>query len=543
LNYEEEEKNEEEKFRCIMKNYEDPSQLINFKGQFAFAMFDQSRQCLLLIRDQIGVVPLYYMVDADRVIFGTAIKPILADLGKHVSVNEDIIHEYFMFRYVSGENTFFKNVIEVKPGSIVQINGEGRLTKEDYYDLQYSENANDRGLSANELFEKAFWESLSRRTSDNAERRIGVLSSGGVDSSILVSCYHRLLGSRFSTYYVGFEEYEGNRIKEVNYLGELCNTNHNNVLISNKEYSDNLIETIRINEEPLSHPCTVALKCLYQHLQGHVDTLLSGEGADCLYCGYYIFNLMNWFYIKNPARCISGSFANLLPINLVPFSYRSKIDRVIKALTCSAAEYATYYGDYTYNTRKGVDELLTRDFPDRFAENYASAFLGGTKENVLDIVLNIYQTHYLIEGLRTGDKLGCAYNIELRYPFVDLDMINVFNHLPWRKRIDMLGRKRQVIALGKKYLPRGILKKPKEGFGVPLPKWFYEEKGLGRFMALLTENRTRERGIFNAKYLDKLLSDYENKSLNHAAFESIIWPIINFELWNRIFIDKNMRGY
>jgi len=99
------------------------------------------------------------------------------------------------------------------------------------------------------------------------------------------------------------------------------------------------------------------------------------------------------------------------------------------------------------------------------------------------------------------------------------------------------------MKLAKEYLPKKILEKPKEGFGVPLESWFYDEKGVGRFMDLLGEKKTRERGYLNSKYLDNMYDKFHKRSLEMESFEGLIWPIINFELWNKIFIDRDLGGY
>jgi len=527
----------------IAANLNDPKYIERLQGQFAFVIFDSRRKTLLLIRDHMGAVPLYYATGPNRFIFGTSIKPILRELGGSATLNENIIHEYFMFRYVSGKDTFFKNIFEVKPGSMLRVDNLGRLSEEDYYSLRYSYDFAKDGSRSHEMFQEALSNSFSLQTQDKYERNIGVLSSGGIDSSILVSYFRRLARSRFRTYYVGFEGYEHNRLDEVNRLSKLCNTDQENVLISNEHYSDNLIETIKINEEPLNHPCSVALKYLYERIKGEMEILLSGEGADCLYCGYFVFNLINWLYVKNPVRFLSLPFGKMVEVLLGGRKGRGKVDKVIAALTLPPDAYTIYHGDFPYNTKEGVDNLLMARFPVTFAENYVPGLSNYSKKNVLDLILKLYQTHFLVEELNTLSKLGNNYGIESRYPFIDIKMIDLFNSFPWRERIELLRRKHQVHAIAKKCLPKEILEKPKEGFGVPLYSWFYDGKGLGRFMGLLNDRRTRERGVFEVAYLEKLLDDYQNRHLSDDSFECIIWPIINFELWNRIFVDKKPVGY
>jgi asparagine synthase (glutamine-hydrolysing) len=517
--------------------------LHDLNGQFAMVVMDGDSKSLYLIRDQFGVIPLYYSIREDSLIFGTTIKSIIKELDWQQSVNERVIHEYFMFRYISGNNTLFQKIYEVKPGSIIEINHKGTINKRDYYEFRYSLDINGRDAQASVLFQDAFGKSLATQTRDKKEKTIGALSSGGIDSSILVSCAQKLLEPQFKTYYAGYEKYEHNRIAEVNYLSKICNTNQKNIFISNQEFSDNLVKTIIINEEPLNHPSTVVRKCLFERIKGDVDILLSGEGADCFYCGYYIFNLMNYFYVKNTVRPLSHLLAKLLPLNLAPRKYYAKLSKIKGAFTFQPDDYVIFNDILASNTKKDISLLLNSEFPVNFAENYTALFRDYSKKTILNIILYLYQTHYIIEALKTLTKIGDAYEIEHRHPFIDVNMVNLFNTFPWNEKIKFFKRKYQIIELGKKHLPKEFFKKPKEGFGVPIGIWFYDEYGLGRFINLLKDKKTRERGIFNVTYLDDLLEKYHHKTLLADAFECIIWPIINFELWNRIFIDKDLKGY
>ncbi|HEX9151779.1 MAG TPA: asparagine synthase-related protein, partial [Flavobacterium sp.] len=372
------------------------NKLHDLNGQFAMVVMDGNSKSLCLIRDQFGVIPLYYSITEDSLIFGTTIKSIIKGLDQQQSVNEQVIHEYFMFRYISGDNTLFQNIYEVKPGSIIEINQKGTINKRDYYEFRYSLDINRRDVQASTLFQNAFGKSLATQTWDKNEKTIGVLSSGGIDSSILVICAQKLLEPQFKTYYVGYEKYEHNRIAEVNYLSKICNTDQKNIFISNREFSDNLVKTIVINEEPLNHPSTVVRKCLFERIKGDVDILLSGEGADCFYCGYYIFSLINYFYVKNSVRPISHLLAKLLPLNIAPQKYYAKLSKIKGAFTLQPEDYVIFNDILASNTKKDISLLLNAEFPVNFAENYTSLFRNHSKQTILNIILYLYQTHYII---------------------------------------------------------------------------------------------------------------------------------------------------
>lgn len=527
----------------IAERHIDETSFNDLNGQFAIVIFDRNRGKLLLVRDQFGIIPLYYSFIGEKVIFGTTIKSILKNISQGTLINQKVIHEYFMFRYVSGEETIFNNIYEVEPGSILQINSQNETIKKKFYKFEYSNGINEKNSSAISLFEKTFWKSLNEQTFDRDRKEIGVLSSGGVDSSILVSCSSKILRLHYNTYYIGSEDYEHNRIDEVNYLSALYNTKQKNVFISSKEFADHLVDTIRINEEPLNHPSSVLRNYLLKQIKGEVDVLLTGEGADCFYCGYYIFDLIYYFYVKNPVVPITSLIMKLFPVSLFPKKYQHKISKIKKSFILTPDKYSIFHDILAFNTEENIDLLLKSEIPPQFANNYTSLFLNYSRKNILNIILFVYQTLWIVEALNTLTKLEQAHNIEHRHLFINVNMVNTFNKFPWKEKIRFFKRKHQIVELGKKHLPRKFFNKRKEGFGVPLQSWFYDEKGLGRFINLLSDGRTRERGLFNVKYLDQLLDKFHNIKLKDDSYECIIWPIINLELWHRIFIDKDVNGY
>lgn len=513
------------------------------KGPFVFVICDKEKRAISLMRDHFGEIPLYYTVFNKKIYFSTTITKILDETDGIFSLNEDVIHEYFMFRYISGKNTIYKNIYEVVPRKIVEIDSSFKISERVGFQFDYSEYGAVYDRYASNLFEGALMNSLKSTIDASNKKEVGFLSSGGIDSSILICKSKKIINSQFKTYYMGCENYQFNRYDEVDFISKINDTIHENIVVSNKRFADHLIETISINEEPLNHPCTVLQKYLYQKISKDVDVILSGEGADCLYCGYYIFDMINYFYVKNPLRTVTSFISKLIPVWVAPKKYQSKIEKIKNSFILPPDEYAIFFDLIACNRKEDLEQFLALEFPEDFAANYTSLFSGFTKKNVLNIILYIYQTLYLMEILNTNYKIGNHYNIEQRHPFIDLNVVNIFNKLPWNQKTSFFKRKPIISQLAKKSLPKEFIKKPKEGFGVPLSSWFYDEKGMGRYIELLSDSKTRNRGYFNKKFLDKILYKYVNKSMPDESFENIIWPIINFEMWNRIFIDRDLKGY
>jgi asparagine synthase (glutamine-hydrolysing) len=514
--------------------------LENHTGQFVIALFNKKEKVLFLLRDHFGIVPLYYTIEKKTIIFGTDIKSIYSIKESQPECNSEVLHEYFMFRYIAGEPTLFKEIFEIKPRSVLKIDSKLKITHQDYYSLSYTENDKIRGEQTTRLFEEKFWDSLKNHTWDRKEKRFGILSSGGIDSSILVSCSKEIFESKLNTYYVGNENYAGSRLKDVDYISNLYSTKHFSLLVSDQDFADNLVNTIRINEEPLNHPSSVLRYCLCKYLKDEVDVFLSGEGADCLYCGYYIFDLVRYFYIYNPVKPITKFIAKLILRNQYNEYSSDRIEKLLNALVLSPKEYLFLYSELISLKSQTVEQIINFKLPSDYIKHYLVLLENQHSNNLLNNILQIYQTHYIFEVLKTITKIGEEFKIELRHPFLDINLLNQFNQFRWSDKIKFFKRKHQIVELGKKYLPESFFKKGKEGFGVPLSKLFYHKDSLEVFADMLNDQKTRERGIFNGQYLDGILDKYHKKMLPDAAFETVIWPIINLELWFRKFIEKEL---
>ena len=512
-------------------------------GQFALVIHDKSNGCVYLLRDHIGVIPFYYLLTSEYLLFSTTIHEMLAHYDVDTQPNASIFHEYFAFGYIAGENTFFDGIMEVLPGYVIAVNQNGTLTTERFYHFRQKPKDLSICTKPTDSFEAVFRHSFERQTWDKDTKRIGVLSSGGIDSSILVSFSRNQLGIGFPSYYIGNEGYKHNRIEEVEYLSSIFESSHTNEIISNATFADNLVRTITINEEPLNHPSSVLRHYLIQTIGDHVDVLLSGEGADSLYCGYYILDLVQYAYAKNLLWPITSVIFKKLFRPEIIKKIPTRVNKVLQAFVLSPDEYFFHFNDFSNDKKMTLDEILTDPLPTEFLLNYKEILGVYDRRTVFDVILRIYQSIFLTEALNTIFKIGEAGGIEHRHPFIDVELVDLFNSFPHHEKIRFFQRKHQVVALGKKHLPKRFFKMPKEGFGVPLSEWFYDSEGMGRFIDILSDNKTRNRGVINVGYMDKLLKNYVRKELPPEFFETILWPIINLEIWFRIFLDDDMNGY
>lgn len=524
----------------ISENYDNLNTFKILKGNFVIVIYDSNKNRILLIRDHFGVYPLYYCIHNNMVNFGSTIKSIIDNSELDVSINYERINEYFMFGCISGKNTIFKNIFELEPGSILEINRIGTINIKQYFTFNYTEVPEDRHFNYSKSFESAFDASLILNTFDKDNKVYGALSSGGIDSSIVVSKASKVLRPNFQCYYVGFDNYEYNRFNEVKKLSNLYGCEHQEYFITHEEFANNIIETIKINEEPIIHPGNVATNILYKNINNDVDILLTGLGADSFYCGYYIYYLMYYIYVKNPINYMNNILSNIIPTQFVPKVYEPYLKKIKNALSYGPNNYTIYHDILTINNKEELSNMINYEVSHDSYKNYEDIFLNYNKSNILNKIMLLYQTYFIVEDLNTTFKLSNHYNIELRHPFINYHMIELFNKFPWKEKLHYFRRKYLVYEMAKNNLPKYILNKPKEGFGVPMKKWFHEKKGLQQFIEILNDKKTIERGIYNKKYIDTIMSLFTTQKLKDNDYECILWPLINFELWCRIYVDKSL---
>src|SRR3990170_3218708 len=269
-------------------------------GMFALAIWDNPRNRLVLLRDRLGVKPLYYTITKEGLIFASEIKSILESKQVERVINSEGLGEYLMFRYLSGEKTLFKNVLSLGPGCMLTLEEKAiRITK--FWDLP----SPDEKLN---LPEKEMVERLDYLLNDSIKLRLmsdvplGSFSSGGIDSSLATAYAAKLLESPLNTFSVGFSELDFDESKYYRLISQKFKTIHHEITINNHEFADSLPKLIWYHDEPLNHPNSVMLFHLSKLAKERVTVVLTGEGADELFAGYprYFIPKIVSYYLRHP---------------------------------------------------------------------------------------------------------------------------------------------------------------------------------------------------------------------------------------------------
>jgi asparagine synthase (glutamine-hydrolysing) len=504
-------------------------------GQFVIVIHDKRKKKVAIVRDHIGQQPLYYTVEEDRLLFASSIRELRTLARQRWSFDMHGLHDYFAVRYSVPPATLFQGVFEQVPGTVIEFSGGKLQSQRAFFNRTPCTPMTDQGSNqqSQARFGAEFGKSFDTVCADADSRRFAILSSGGMDSSLLVGAYRKLTQQRFPTIYVGCEGYKNDKAKEAEFVSRLFDTDHRNVYVSAAEFAAHLERTVEITDFPLDSPSTVLRSHLYAEIAGEIDVLLSGEGADSLYTGYYIFDLVYRFYSKATARELLAVLVRLLPLSMISGDRGRKARLVREAMTSPPDEYLLQNDTLISNNADRLSSMLEGFDPEQYLPEFKRELSGHNQADILNRILGIYRFAYLSAQVGSLAKLDDVYGLEHRHPFIHCPMIDAFDEISWDRKVGGFTRKRLVAEMAKEHLPAEFFRMPKEGFGVPIAEWFRDPSSLGQFVDLLNSATCRERGIFKKAQIDQLLSDYQNDRIEEPLYEQVLWPMVNFELWAR----------
>jgi asparagine synthase (glutamine-hydrolysing) len=514
---------------------EGPAGVESLRGMFAFALWDRDRQQLLLARDRLGIKPLYYAITDRELLFASEIKGILA-AGIRPELNEEIIPEYLATGFVSGPDTFFKGIRKLLPGRTLTWSRRDGFCERHYWEPHAGTDPIPRDF-------KAQTAELLARLRDSVRMHlmsdvpVGLFLSGGIDSTGLGALMAGLVKDPIKSFSVGFPEREGNELDYARMAARFIKSDHHEVVVTPDQFFSALPRLIWHEDEPIAFPSSVALYFVSALARQHVKVVLTGEGADELFCGYNRYRVTAW------NQRLGHAYSRL-----VPRFARHKISRTIDGLPWSARRYlsrtflalsndprSAFFENFSVFSERYRNALLAGrpmlQARDPFAE-LLRHYEGGSGGSLDRMTHTDLQT-YLVELLMKQDQMSMAASVESRVPFLDHELVEFVIGLPassklrgWQTKVILREALRDLI-------PAEILTRKKMGFPVPVGTWFREQYGAITDEFVLG-SRTTARTLFEPQAVRRLAEDHRAGRAQHG---SRLWALINLEIWQRIFID------
>lgn len=508
-------------------------------GMFAVAIWDGRKQELILARDRLGVKPLYYFSDPDRLCFGSEIKAILQDNLVPRRIDAAAIHQLLTLGHVLPPLTCFQDIRELPPASLL-VYKQGNAEIRSYWDLEFS--------SPSTFEEEHVGKDLLGQIKIATARRmisevpLGAFLSGGIDSGIVVALMSQFLNEPVKTFSIGFEDAAFSELPNAKLVAERYKTDHHELIVK-PNVTEIMDDLITHHDAPFYDSSAIPMYYLCKFAREHVTVALSGDGGDEMFAGYNIY-LAN--AVANQYRRIPQVFSKLLiePLaSLVPESgkYINK-GRVVREFFQGAyleplARYTRWATKVKRETRERLyyaDPLRKQlTMPDEAL--LAPYFSPSGSPTELSRLLHIgSKTELPSDMLVKVDRMSMAHSLEVRSPFLDYALFEFAARQHDAAKLNKRTSKYMLRQVAKDLLPQEILKAPKRGFSIPLDRWLRHELR-GYVEGILFDSQTEQRGWFDNIVVRELAAQH---AVGRISRGRELWTLLTIELWQRAYIDR-----
>ncbi len=513
--------------------------LQRLRGMFAFALWDARRQRLFLARDRVGIKPLYYVNTGRALLFASEIKALLADASVRCDVNPQAVDTFLTHLCLPGRQTLWSGIQKLEPGHYLLARGE-QIQVQRYWDVPF------HGRDGSQRFQDAsdaLYALIRRTVRDHmiSDVPVGFLLSGGVDSTVVLSCAAQETGQRISTFTVGFEQESfADERPYARLAARQFGTDHHEITITPDDFWAFLPTLAWHMEEPVYDPPAVSLHYVSKLARGYVKVLLSGEGGDEAFGGYLTYrNFVALERFKSAIGPLAGAVSRLVA-GLGRFGGVEKIGRFAPHLRHPLAAYYYSRAASPFDFFPQHRELLyTAGFRELVDEQQSVALVRTLFERVRDqSPLNRMQyldlkTSLPDDLLVKADKMTMCNSLELRVPLLDHQVLEFALNLPDAHRVKGWVTKRILKETFRPHIPRPIIERKKAGFPIPIERWVRHELH-DRVREVLLSRECIERGFFRRSTLEAMFQrNQRGEGLSRELF-----ALVTLELLIRAFAAR-----
>ena len=507
--------------------------LEHINGMFAFALWDKRREKLLIARDRFGEKPLYYGVFNGKLVFASELKVLLENPSVKTEINTDALRQYLSFDYVPAPASIYKGIYKLPAAHFLTVE-KGEVKTRRYWNLTWHKNGSTPSM------EKAA-EDLRELLADAVRMRLvsdvplGILLSGGVDSSTVAAFATQFSTEKVKTFSIGFEEDSFDESKYARQVANHLGTEHYEDRLSVEKAADLISEIGMWLDEPMSDGSLLPTFLLARFVRKYVTVALGGDGGDEIFAGYpmYFGHKVANLYGKIP-RVLRNAFiepvVNNLPVSTKNLSFDYKAKRFVRASKYdTVTRHHSWFGSFSIDEQQN---LLSKDVLSKTSND----IYRGAKEllEICDAANEIEQMQfldinfYMAEDILTKvDRASMAVSLEVRAPFLDPRVAQFAAGLPLEYKLKGNKGKYILKKAVEPLLPKAILQRPKKGFGIPIAEWLKQR--LNPLMHdLLAPDRLKNQGLFDAAFVQKLIKEHETGAASH---HKQLWTLLVFQLW------------
>jgi asparagine synthase (glutamine-hydrolysing) len=518
------------------------------EGDYAIALWDANHERLVLVRDRIGVKPLYFYHKDGRFIFGSEIKAILQHHSVTPDLDESSLYHYLTFLTTPAPTSLFRDIQKVPAGHILTLGRDGSLNLRQYWDALPSEQIMARS-------DEEHQQEILRLLRDSVRKRMmsdvpfGVFLSGGVDSSANVALMSEQMSRPVETFTVGFQDASYlNELDSARRIAKQFGTNHHEVMISERDMQDFLPALVFHQDEPIADPVCIPLYYVSKLARDSGTIVVQvGEGADEIFSGYanYVRHLRIyerfWRHAEKAPLSLRRALAALTGPVLEATGQKQAAVELVRRL---GANEPLFWGGAIVYDESLKPRVLSREMRDRM-----------NRHSSLEVV-NSYLNHIEAERPKTDfltrmiylelklrlpelllmrvDKITMATSVEARVPFLDHRLVEYALAVPSRLKVEGDSGKHILKRALEAILPGELLYSPKRGFGAPVREWFRNELGPW-FDSHLINSAMRRRNLLDYSFVARLLDEHR-RGVRDWGFQ--LWALLNLSLWYERWLDR-----
>jgi len=522
----------------------------HLNGQFAIALWDENRQRLLLVRDRVGILPLFYTRQDDRLLFASEIKALLPQLSEAPRISSAALDQIFTFWSPRSPNTLFENIFEVPPGHQLVLEN-GRLQESTYWDWRFPEQSDDYLEGSDSELAEQLYDLLADATSIRlrADVPVGAYLSGGLDSSALVALIRRHSNAPLKTFSIGFEDQSLDESSFQQQMIKHLGVENSRIISRNSDIAENFPATIFHAETAILRTAPTPMRQLSGLVRASgYKVVLTGEGADEALGGYDLFKeakIRQWW-----ARQPQSEWRPLLLKALYPYLETSS--------TQAKAYLRNYYSIGLDKPNQAGFSHLTRWFTTAQCKIFFSQELNATlREDAATELTNQLPTafgnwhsfnraqyleaktlmgSYLL--CSQGDRMLMANSVEGRFPFLDHRVIEFANRLKPRLKMRVLNEKYLFKQAMKNQLPPQILERHKQPYRAPDIPAFFSTNPPAYVDDLLSEEKLKHYGYFDAQKVGFLLKKARRGSSIAYKDNMALVGVLSTQMCHYHFIER-----
>jgi asparagine synthase (glutamine-hydrolysing) len=519
--------------------------LSKLNGMFAFSLWDRDRHKLYLVRDRIGIKPLYFSLRNNQLCFASDLSGLYASGLLDLSINTNALSNFLKHSYIASPKTIHNHVTKVKPGHVHVFSFVDNMLNHDSkafwsFEQVIASRRNTQAIPDEATIHSLMSQSVAYRMISDVP--IGSFLSGGIDSSLISALMQSHSSSPIKTFSIGFNNHNFNEAhwakKVANHLG----TDHTELYVSDNDLLDIIPTLSKTYHEPFADSSQIPTILLSRLAKQSVTVCLSGDGGDELFGGYnrYLLTEKIWHYLRYfplPFRKMMALFLEKIPPKVIIHllktlqrllrfekihNYNDKLPKLIqllrcsqfsscyKAIICNASYHDSLLLDSTISSQPGFDISLHQPL------NY-----------IEEMMLSDSVSYLPGDILTKVDRASMSTSLEVRVPLLDHRLVEAAWSLPFNEKVADGKGKLMMRKILKQYIPDEYIDRPKMGFGVPLAQWL--RGPLNEWAGdLLSSERIKRQAIFNVKSIETMWDEHRN---GHRDHHYMLWPILMFQDW------------